>query len=166
MIHSFDDLVALIRSRPIPLLIGVDGLPVAGKSTLAERLMLEFDADCLWLDDFVRPRAEWNNAPSFPFGYVRYPAFMAAVKDLAAQHSCSFYPYDWIAGRTSDVLKTVTLRNVAIVEGVSALHEDLAPIYDLRVWVASDPSTTLATREPAPWAYVSAFRNSFHIGAR
>ena len=31
-----------------------------------------------------------------------------------------------------------------LVEGVSVLHPDLAPLYDLRIWVESDPETTLA----------------------
>ena len=31
-----------------------------------------------------------------------------------------------------------------IVEGVSALHPDLAPLYDLRIWVESDAATVLS----------------------
>ena len=30
-----------------------------------------------------------------------------------------------------------------MVEGVSALHPDLTPLCDLRIWVDSDPATTL-----------------------
>ena len=44
---------------------------------------------------------------------------------------------------------------IALVEGVSALHPDLAPLYDLRVWVESDAETTLAAsfeRGVGSWA--------------
>ena len=44
---------------------------------------------------------------------------------------------------------------LVIVEGVSALHVDLAPLYDLRIWVESDAQSTLAAcaqRGMGPWA--------------
>ena len=44
---------------------------------------------------------------------------------------------------------------IALVEGVSALHPDLASLYDLRVWIESDAETTLAAsleRGVGPWA--------------
>jgi hypothetical protein len=45
---------------------------------------------------------------------------------------------------------------IALVEGVSVLHPDLAPLYDLHIWVESDPETTLAAsleRGVGSWAY-------------
>ena len=45
---------------------------------------------------------------------------------------------------------------IALVEGVSVLHPDLAPLYDLRIWVESDPETTLAAsleRGVGSWAH-------------
>jgi hypothetical protein len=45
---------------------------------------------------------------------------------------------------------------IALVEGVSVLHHDLAPLYDLRIWVESDPETTLAAsleRGVNSWAH-------------
>jgi hypothetical protein len=42
-----------------------------------------------------------------------------------------------------------------IVEGVSALHPDLAPLYDLRIWIESDAASALAAlgqRGMGPWA--------------
>jgi hypothetical protein len=43
---------------------------------------------------------------------------------------------------------------LVIVEGVSALHVDLAPLYDLRIWVESVAQSTLAAsgeRGMGPW---------------
>lgn len=69
---NFDEIVETVAAKPKPLLVAVDGLPLAGKSTLAERLVRELGAECLWLDDFMKPEVEWpsRNTPSFPFDYV------------------------------------------------------------------------------------------------
>jgi hypothetical protein len=45
---------------------------------------------------------------------------------------------------------------IALVEGVSTLHPDLAPLYDLRIWIESDAETTLAAslqRGVGSWAH-------------
>ena len=126
-------------------LIAIDGLPVAGKSTLAERIVAATGGVGIFLDDFVRPEAEWRGKidPSFPFGYIRYDAFLEAVSSLAAQGHCSYRPYDWATGQPSESARTVTLDRPVVVEGVSALHPDLCPLYDLRFWVESDPASML-----------------------
>ena len=65
---TFNEVVALVGSRPKPLLVAIDGLPLSGKTTLALRLIKELGAECLGLDDLVRPEAEWpsRDKPSFP----------------------------------------------------------------------------------------------------
>jgi uridine kinase len=153
---TFAEVEERIAAAPKPLLVAIDGLPLAGKSTLAERLIAAFGAPCLWLDDFVRPQAEWppGEAPAFPFDYIRYGDFLAAVRALAAEGRCRYRTYDWETGRLADQPKTLARGPVTIVEGVSALHPDLAPLYDLRLWVESDPATTLAaarTRGVGDW---------------
>ncbi|MFN3634876.1 MAG: uridine kinase [Rhizobium rhizophilum] len=145
MTMNFDEVVTVVASRPRPLLVGIDGLPLAGKTTLALRLIRELGADCLWLDDLVKEEAEWSSRdqPSFPFDYIRYDAFMDSVRDLAQSRRCSFFPYDWETGRVSEEPRVVNGDGIALVEGVSALHPQLAPLYDLKIWVESDPATTL-----------------------
>jgi uridine kinase len=66
---TFDEVVGLVRARLGLRLIGIDGLPVAGKSTLASQLAEATGGACIHLDDFVKPEAEWrwHNRPSFPF---------------------------------------------------------------------------------------------------
>jgi hypothetical protein len=57
--------------------------------------------------------------------------------------------------------KVVRGDGIALVEGVSALHPDLAPLYDLRVWIESDAETTLAAlfeRGVGSWAHEWEFR--------
>lgn len=143
---DFDAAVALVASRPGARLIAIDGLPVSGKSTLADRLETELGAQCLYLDDFVRPEAEWRGhiGPAFPFEYIRYAEFIAAVQALARRETIHIPLYDWSTGRVGDDHREVRPEGLVVVEGVSSLHPDLAPLYDLRLWVESDPNTTLS----------------------
>jgi uridine kinase len=143
---TFEEVVRLVGSKQKPLLVAIDGLPLSGKTTLALRLLNELGAECVQLDDFVKPEAEWRfrDKPSFPFDYIRYDEFVSAVCSLAHDHGCLFHSYDWVTGRIADEPKVICGGGIAIVEGVSALHPDLAPLYDLRVWIDSDPKTALA----------------------
>jgi uridine kinase len=126
-------------------LIGIDGLPVAGKSTLADKIITMTGGAGIFLDDFVRPEAEWRGklAPSFPFGYIRYDEFLQAVTDLARDGHCSYRPYDWASGQLSAGPRKVSLDHVVVIEGVSALHPRLRSFYDLGFWVESDGSSLL-----------------------
>lgn len=65
------------------------------------------------------------------------------MKALARDGSCSYRLYDWNTSRLGDEYRTVRLDRPVIVEGVSALHPELAPLYDLRFWIESDATTTL-----------------------
>ena len=148
-LRDFAEVVTLARSLgPDLRLVGIDGLPVAGKSTLATEVAEALSGTTLHLDDFVRPEPEWPHPlrSGFPFPYIRYADFLGAVLALAACGKCCFHPYDWATGRTSVVEREVRLvgNGPVVVEGVSALHSSLAPLYRLRVWVESDAATTLA----------------------
>jgi len=154
---TFSELIDCVASGPKPLLLAIDGLPVSGKTTLAERLVNEVGARCLWLDEFVKPEAEWasRDKPSFPFDYIRYDDFINAVRSLALERQCEYRPFDWQAGRNAEQPKVLTAAGIVVVEGVSALHPVLAPLYDLRVWVESDAETTFSAavkRGVGAWA--------------
>lgn len=78
---EFEEVIATVVKR-LPLrLVAIDGLPLAGKSTLADRLASAVAAQCVRLDDFVRREQEWrsHDQPSFPFDYIRYGEFMAGT---------------------------------------------------------------------------------------
>jgi uridine kinase len=155
---DFDAAVGLVGARPGPLLVAVDGLPVSGKSTLADRLETELGARTVYLDDFVRPEAEWRGkvGPAFPFPYIRYEQFSQTVMTLAQGHVARYRGYDWAAGRLAETWTEIDPAGLVVIEGVSALNSALAPLYDLRFWVESDAETTL-TASLAPgvgdWAH-------------
>jgi uridine kinase len=126
-------------------LIAIDGLPVSGKSTLADLMVAAHGAEVISLDDFVRPEAEWRGmvSPAFPFPYMRYSEFLGSVQALISEGNCSYFPYDWRTGQPSYEPRRITLYRPVVVEGVSSLHPLLAPHYDLRFWVESDAESVL-----------------------
>ena len=142
---DFDQAVSHVAALKPPALVAIDGLPVSGKSTLAERLERELGATTIYLDDFVRPEVEWRGriGPAFPFGYIRYDTFLAAVESIAQGETARYRLYNWDRG-VLDTEKLVHPGGLVVVEGVSTLHPRLARLYDLRLWVESDPDTTLA----------------------
>jgi uridine kinase len=143
---DFDDVIARVIGASPLRLVAIDGLALAGKSTLADRVAAALGGHCLRLDDFVKPEAEWHShdQPSFPFDFIRYDAFMAAVQGLATKGACSFRPFDWATFGVADEAREVRVDRPVVVEGVSALHRELALLYDLRIWVDSDAASTLA----------------------
>jgi uridine kinase len=142
---DFEAALAMLRDRPQGL-VAIDGLPVSGKSTLAQRLENELGAVTVYLDDFVRPEAEWRGVvkPAFPFPYFRYDEFLAAVTALVRGETARYRRYDWAAGKLAEDWCEIRPEGLVVVEGVSALHPMLAPLYHLRFWVESDAETTLA----------------------
>jgi hypothetical protein len=94
MMLDFEEVVARVVQRSRLRLVAIDGLPLAGKSTLADRLAPAVGAECVRLDDFVKPETEWrsHDQPSFPFDFIRYDEFMAAVTGLATSGLCLFGP--------------------------------------------------------------------------
>jgi uridine kinase len=144
---TFDEVIACVGQRPHLRLLAIDGLPLAGKTTLADRLAAAIGGACVFLDDFIKPEREWRwrDRPSFPFDFIRHDEFVGTVRSLARDGACRYRPWDYRTGERADADVAVRREDgrPVIVEGVSALHPDLAPLYDLRIWVESDAATVL-----------------------
>lgn len=143
------EVVERLARPPDPPLIAIDGLPCSGKSTLAETIAGRYGYDCLQLDDFIRPEAEWPSRvrPAFPFEYIRYDEFIDAVRSLASTGECVYAPFDGETLTVSTEPRRITLRRPVIVEGVSALNPVLMPLYGLKLFVDSDRATVLRAAE-------------------
>ncbi len=140
-----DDFGELLTSLELtenrPLLIGIDGRPCSGKSTLANLLIEELHAEGLFLDDFFIPQTEWPShiSPAFPFPYFRYKKFLQGVCRLAKGMIFEYQPYDWGTNRLEKV-RIIDPKNIIIVEGVSVLCDQLVPCFYKRILVVSNKS--------------------------
>lgn len=143
---TLEDVIARVAALDMPRLVAIDGLPVSGKSTLADHLIERLGLQCIYLDDFIRPMADWpsRTRPAFPFEYIRYDGFLDAIRDLARDGVCAYAPFDWSTLSVSPDTRIVSLEKTVIIEGVSALNPAVAALYGLSIFVESDRSTTLA----------------------
>jgi uridine kinase len=143
---SIDDVIARIARGVYPPLIAVDGLPCAGKTTLVEYLRSRIDLECMQLDEFVLTERDWpsRNKPAFPFEFIRYDEFLAAIIALALSGQCAYRPFDWEKLEISTELRIVRMTKPVVVEGVSSLNPSVCHLYGLRIFVESDRTTALA----------------------
>ncbi len=136
-------------SQKQPVLIGIDGRPGSGKTTIAIMLEETLHAQIVYLDEFFIPQEQWpkDTKPQFPFFYFRYQEFIDGVKALAAGKSFTYFPYDWQTNDQAAQASVIKAEGIIIIE---ALNGELAPLYDKRIWVASDQASefaALAARE-------------------
>lgn len=68
--------LAIPKTRPF--IIGIDGRPCSGKSTIADKLTEILNAEALFLDGFFIPQENWpkNINPAFPFPYFHWSEFV------------------------------------------------------------------------------------------
>jgi len=139
-----DELLPLSQLRP--LIIAIDGRPGSGKTTLAVNLEKALKAQTIYLDEFFIPQAQWptDQTPRFPFFYFRYEEFVNGIKALARAKPFIYYSYNIQTNTLSKEPTTINPAHVIIVEGVSALNAELAPLYYKQIWVASDQETEFA----------------------
>lgn len=154
---SFDEVVALLEALPLSAdMIAIDGLPLAGKSTLAARLAERFGFGLVSFDDFVRAEDEWANAaPAYPFPYFRNEEFAAMLTALRNEGHAIYYPYDWEMGFVSPEPRYIVRDKPILIEGCGVLDPALLPLYDLKLFVESEAETLAAAqaaRDGAQWA--------------
>jgi uridine kinase len=141
-ITNFQSLLNELEPLPQhrPLIIGIDGRPCAGKSTLTIKLAEALNAQIIYLDEFFIPQKLWpkDAKPAFPFFYFRYSEFLEGVKALAQGKTFRYFSHDWDNNDLSAEPTIITPDKVIIVEGVSALNPELVPVYFKKIWVASN----------------------------
>ena len=149
VIHSVDVLAARIEAiapRGKPRLVAIDGRGGAGKSTLAKSVGGRLGASVVEVDDFwlvrsVRPGRERVIAEpgsDYDWPRIRDQVLAPLTEDRAAR----FQRYDWSTDRLGTWCD-VEVGGTVVVEGVFSIRKELAPYYDLTVWVETDEAVCL-----------------------
>lgn len=129
-----------IPRRQRTLLIGLDGCGGSGKSTCAQVLAAARpDVTILHMDDFYLPSALRLPGPveakpigaDFDWERVR----RQVLAPVSQEQEGAYQRYDWPTDRLADPWMTVPVGGILVVEGVHATRTELAPYYDLRIWV-------------------------------
>lgn len=121
------------------LIIGIDGCGGAGKSTLANKIKRKFSTvTVVHMDDFYLPSAQivnehpTNKSIGADFDWKR---LLQEVLDPISNGVEGCYErYDW---ETDSLVEShiVPANGIIIIEGVYATRQELAEMYDLKIWV-------------------------------
>lgn len=120
--------------------LAIEGGSAGGKSTLGDLLAHLYDATVLHMDDFfLRPDQRTPERLAEVGGNVDRERFASEVlSPLAHRAPITYRRYDCA---TATLRPPVTLRPtpLTVVEGAYSMHPDLAPAYDLSVYLAISP---------------------------
>jgi uridine kinase len=121
-------------------LVAIDGAGGSGKTSLADDVERALD-DCVVVhgDDFYRPMpdAERRHLDAEE-GYHRYFDWRRlqaqVLVPLSDERSARYQAYDWASGHLG-LWREVAPGGLVIVEGIYSARPELAPVYDLIVFV-------------------------------
>ncbi|MGX8680421.1 MAG: uridine kinase family protein [bacterium] len=126
------------------ILVAIDGMCGAGKSTLAAALQSHYDANLFHLDDFFLQ--EYQRTPERyreAGGNVDYERFdQEVIKPLKAAKDPIYRPFD-CQSMTIAPGTVVPLKRLNIIEGTYACHPYFHDPYDYSIFLTIDPDFQL-----------------------
>ena len=134
---GIDEVVAQIRGlRDVRalVLVGIDGAGGAGKSTLAAAVAerLTTDVAIVPMDDFIVRDRMLDD--SWEHGWDRERLICQVLDPLRRGERVSYQRLEWESNSLSAPVE-LPVATIVLVEGITALHPDLASCWDLAVWV-------------------------------
>lgn len=123
-----------------PVRLAIEGGSASGKTTLGKILAERYDCTVLHMDDFFL-RAEQRTAARFaePGGNVDRERFLAEVLLPLRRGEKFFYRrFDCASMQLQNAVETAP-KKLVVAEGAYSMHPDLAPYYDLSVFLDISP---------------------------
>lgn len=122
------------------VLLALEGMSAAGKTTLAAELAQAYGGNVYHMDDFCFPAHQrpddWRQAPG---GHMDLERFRREVLEpLSRKEAVAYRPYSCREGAFG-AERLIRPKSLEIVEGAYATHPRLAAAYDLAVFVQVDP---------------------------
>lgn len=138
------DRIQVLRNSTEFLMVGIDGRGGAGKSTLADYLSSQFSRTAVvHMDDVYRSSLQRKHLPSgIGSNYDRPRLVEHVLTPLRDSHTARYQRYDWDHDDLADWI-VITEVDIAIVEGVSSIADDVVDYYDLTIWVETSAKTCL-----------------------
>ena len=128
-----------VLARKGRIIVAIEGGSATGKSTMADALVRELQANVFHMDDFfLQPHQRTRERFQTPGGNVDWERFLAEVLIPAdAGRDVTFRPFD-CSTMSLGAEVTVAARPVTIVEGVYSMHPALAKYMDYSVFLYAD----------------------------
>ena len=131
---------ALKAAGKQPVVIGIDGMAAAGKTTLTELLARKLNASVIHMDDFFLPQGfRTPKRLKTPGGNVYYERFQEEV--VPYLRSGVLFGYRVFDAHKHEYTDTRIIKPapVIIVEGSYCMHPALGDIYDLKLFCKVSP---------------------------
>ncbi|MDL2324947.1 hypothetical protein LJC61_07350 [Ruminococcaceae bacterium OttesenSCG-928-A16] len=123
------------------VLVAIDGMAAAGKSSLAKQLAQVYGSGTVEVDDFFLQH--WQRTPqrlAEAGGNIDYERLAPVVQQAAAGQGVCYQGYNCATGQTN-VQRTLPAGRVTVVEGSYSMHPRLNAPYDVKVFLQVDATT-------------------------
>lgn len=132
---------ALQRAGVCPVVIGIDGMAAAGKTTLTRLLSERLDAAVIHMDDFFLPQGfRTPKRLKTPGGNVYHERFRKEVVPYLRSGVLFGYRVFDAHSHAYTGTRDVWPKPVIIVEGCYCMHPEFGDIYDLKLFAEVSPA--------------------------